>query len=54
MMSAYFAISFFTSATNSFRDFAGTLGWTTSTSGAEDTQVIGIRSLVTLNFMRLP
>src|SRR5688572_9007812 len=45
---------FFASATSSFADFAGTLGCTTRTSGVEEIQLTGARSLSGSNFTRLP
>ena len=44
----------FASATNSFTDFAGTLGCTTSTSGVDAIQLIGARSFTGSIFIRLP
>ena len=40
----------FASATSSFTDFTGTLGCTTSTSGTEEIQLTGARSLNGSNF----
>jgi hypothetical protein len=38
---------------SSFTDFTGTLGWSESTSGVEDSRLIGWRSANMSNLMRL-
>ncbi|MNC99154.1 hypothetical protein D3C83_173350 [compost metagenome] len=45
---------FLASATSCCGVFAGTLGCTTSTSGVEEIQLTGARSLIASNFTRLP